>query len=102
MLSKVRIIAVFLIVSGIICECGPGLYLPTARDAQKTGTELDTLLTGRKIYINSCANCHNLYQPSKYTTEEWVRNVNGMQKRAKIDDEQKKILLKYLSSNSRS
>jgi nitrate/TMAO reductase-like tetraheme cytochrome c subunit len=74
------------------------LYLPVNDDAQRVGTSLDTLKNGRTLYINNCASCHNLYSPEKFTSKEWRKNVTAMQKRAKINDAQKEIILKYLTA----
>lgn len=95
-----------LIISAIIIcltlpSCTSGLYTPNAADAQLENTPLDTLLTGRKLYINKCSNCHNLYLPTNYTYSEWQTIMNNMQNQAKIDDNQKLIITKYLKLKSK-
>ncbi|MBI5538499.1 MAG: hypothetical protein HY951_00435 [Bacteroidia bacterium] len=89
----------------IICltlsNCTSSLYTPNETDAQLANTSLDTLLVGRKLYINNCSNCHNLYLPTNYTNSEWQSIMNNMQQQAKIDEKQKNIITKYLIIKSK-
>jgi hypothetical protein len=64
-------------------------------------TSLDTLLAGKKLYANKCSSCHNLYLPTKYTYSEWQDIMIKMQKLAKIDDNHKLIITKYLKVKSK-
>lgn len=76
------------------------LYKPTAADAQRTGIPVDTLVMGRKLYVNNCGSCHSLYMPGRYTEKEWTKNVSEMQKRTKLSQEQALAILKYLKSGT--
>jgi len=100
MYSKIKKTTSVLFGSALFYCCSAALKMPTASDAQKTGTPLTTLTHGRKMYIDHCASCHNLYLTEKYSAAEWKREVNRMQQKAKINDEQKEIILKYLTSKS--
>lgn len=94
----------FFLVSGLfICllGCATALYVPTQQKATASGTTLDSLQQGRKVYVNSCGSCHTLFLPEQYTTPQWERYTNSMQKRAKIDNQQKALILKYLSAGSK-
>jgi hypothetical protein len=89
----------------IIClafsSCSSSLYTPNETDAQLENTSLDTLLAGKKLYANKCSSCHNLYLPTKYTYSEWQDIMIKMQKLAKIDDNHKLIITKYLKVKSK-
>lgn len=76
------------------------LYKPTAADAQRTGIPVDTLLLGRKLYVNNCGSCHSLYVPGRYTEKEWTKNVSEMQKRTKLSQQQALTIIKYLKSGT--
>lgn len=102
MYSKIKILAILLVGSLLIYRCSAALQVPTAVEAQKTGTSLITLTHGREMYIAHCGSCHNLYLPDKFTTTEWSKEVNLMQKKAKINDDQKELILKYLTSKSKN
>ena len=62
---------------------------------------IDSLTIGKNLYEISCVRCHKLKDPAKYTAQQWPGLVNKMQKRAKITDEQKAIILSYLVSEAK-
>jgi len=80
-----------------IIACSPGLYIPTSTDSQKTGISVDTLVMGRNLYVTNCGSCHNLYKGEHFTKSEWARVMPVMQKKAKINNEQRTMIVKYLS-----
>jgi len=96
--SKLKISIILLLISGLVSQCKVSLYMPISIDAEKSGTTLDNLMIGRNLYIEHCSSCHNLRLPQKYTATMWKENINKMQVKAKIDDEQKEIILKYLTA----
>lgn len=101
MFSKI-VNTIFLVLIAVIgLQCSAALKVPTPQDAANTGIAIDTLLNGRQLYITSCGSCHNLYLPEKYTAQQWVHNVEEMQKSAKINNEHKELILKYLTSQSK-
>ena len=76
-------------------SCKPSMYTPTA-SLVSTSTSLETLTEGRSIYMNKCGECHRLHRPSQYSSSEWRRNVDKMQKRAHITDSEKEMVYQYL------
>ena len=82
-------------VCAIIFGCKTQLYMPAAMDA----AEQRELLQGRKIYVDHCGSCHNLHLPAEYNAEGWKKQLNEMQLKAKISDEEKGLVLKYLISH---
>jgi hypothetical protein len=87
-----RRIKAVIIVSFIIIGCSPMLYIPKSTDAK----EQQQLLTGRKLYVKHCSGCHNLYLPKQFTVEVWKDNLDTMQTRAKINSEEKELILRFL------
>jgi mono/diheme cytochrome c family protein len=85
---------IILFLCAIIYSCSPLLYVPTSSDA----TQQQQLITGRKIYVDHCGSCHNLHLPKEYNTDGWKKQLNEMQVKAKITDEEKQLVLKYLTS----
>lgn len=51
---------------------------------------------GRQKYIDRCGACHSLHLPSAFTESEWKEAVETMQVRAKVGDDEKEKILKYL------
>lgn len=93
MKKKIFIIIVF--TSCILYSCGSLLYMPSVTDP----VQQERLLKGRKLYVEICSSCHNLHLPKSYTAEEWKQNIDKMQKRAKISDEQKELIYEYVTSH---
>ena len=91
-----------LLLCGLIYRCGSALYVPTAADQDRTGIMLDSLAEGRKLYVDHCGSCHNLYLPERYKASEWEKNVDEMQEKGKITDSQKAKILSYLKSGSKT
>jgi len=56
------------------------------------------LAEGKNLYDNSCGNCHKLYEPKKFTQEEWKPILKRMQKKAKLDDTQMISISNYITS----
>ncbi len=81
----------------IIIACAPSLYEPHLEDPVVQAK----LLAGRKLYIEKCSGCHNLFLPEQFREDQWERNLEEMQQRAMIDDEQKKSIQDYLVFKSK-
>jgi hypothetical protein len=79
----------------IICGCGSQLYFPASTDV----TKQQQLVLGRKLYIKNCSGCHNLFLPKQFSSEAWNYIIKAeMQERAKITDEERQLILQYLTS----
>lgn len=79
----------------IAISCTAQLYIPSSDDVI-----IRTHLTeGRSLYINHCGNCHNLHLPKEYNRDEWKNYLDNMQHKAKISDDEKKLIYDYLVSH---
>jgi len=101
MYSKIKTFLYIGIVASAIIACSQVLYRPTLADTQKTGVSTDTLVLGRKLYVNNCASCHSLYQPERFTKNEWAKVMPVMQKKAKCNNQEISIIVKYLNARSK-
>lgn len=99
--SRLRYEAGFCLFIAFLTGCAPALYQPTPADAQKSGTGLDALQSGRTLYVSHCGSCHNLIVPEKHTVAEWDKNMNEMQEKAHIDDTQRSLIMDYLETRSK-
>jgi cytochrome c5 len=52
---------------------------------------------GKTIYANSCTKCHELPETSKYTAEKWTEIMKWMAPKAKLTDEQSKLVYNYVT-----
>jgi len=56
---------------------------------------------GQIYYETSCQRCHALYMPRTFTARSWDRYVRRYGPRARLDEEQKELVLLYLRANAR-
>lgn len=72
---------------------------PPVIEEVATGSKLTPeLAEGKNLYENSCARCHKLYEPKKFTQEEWQPILVRMQKKAKLDDVKMASITNYIHS----
>ena len=55
---------------------------------------------GRGVFVSRCSNCHNLPDPAQKTAEEWPAAVDEMAARARLSDQDKANVARYLASMS--
>jgi mono/diheme cytochrome c family protein len=55
------------------------------------------LAEGKSIFENSCATCHSLPNPEKYSDEKWVGIMKWMAPKAKLSDEQSALVYNYVT-----
>ena len=81
----------------IVASCAPALYQPMPEQASGNSSYED-LVKGRSLYVASCGSCHSLYLPEQYNESIWQHNLNEMQERSKISDQEKALILAYLTN----
>jgi mono/diheme cytochrome c family protein len=93
--NKRKIYILLICISIIAWSCKSSLYTPEAVHVT-SGTTLEELTEGRKLYINNCSSCHALHAPGAFTHEKWKTEMSEMQQRAEIDDYTAELILNYL------
>jgi mono/diheme cytochrome c family protein len=83
--------------------CTPGLPLVTPAqvdlatrrwpDAQRKDIQ-----HGRRLYVDRCSGCHNLYAPSSRTDEEWEAAVAAMRESGRLSPPEEEALRRDLRS----
>lgn len=66
--------------------------LTSDKDAAFEGVEV--------FYYDSCTSCHAAHAPSEHALDEWDAYLGAMQMNAKITDEQKDRILRYMQAHS--
>ena len=104
---KLRILTVTAAIL-LLISCGTKKTASTTTEAPAApavtetvkATELtpEELAEGKSLYENSCARCHKLYEPKKFTQEEWKPILVRMQKKAKLDDVNMASITNYIHS----
>jgi cytochrome c5 len=83
-------------------SCGTQKNTPVAAaqptEIAKTMALTPELVEGQSLYSNNCAKCHKLFEPKKFTQEEWHPILIKMQKKAKLDDGQMASITNYIHS----
>jgi len=95
---KVLSLSVFVL---FLFSCGTkqATAIPSETVAEGSSAKLTPELEeGKNLYDNSCGNCHKLYEPKKFTQEEWKPILKRMQKKAKLDDTQITSISNYITS----
>ena len=93
--SKIRN-RIILAAAVIFCACSPALYMPSMTDASHSGVSVDSLMIGRTLYTNHCGSCHNLHLPEQYTRSHWEKEMPDMKRKAKITEDEAKLISKFL------
>ncbi|KAF2327370.1 c-type cytochrome [Flavobacterium daemonense] len=71
---------------------------PAVTETAKAKELTPELAAGKSLYENSCAKCHKLYEPTKFSKEEWQPILVRMQKKAKLDDTNMASITNYIHS----
>ena len=50
---------------------------------------------GKRLYTAKCAKCHRFYPPGDYSDEKWEYWMKKMKKKARLNDEQYRLVLDY-------
>ncbi|MDP4269123.1 MAG: hypothetical protein Q8909_03235 [Bacteroidota bacterium] len=84
----------------LIASVSAGLYKPAKKDVTPRAS-LAELKQGRGLYVNKCASCHNLYEPERYDTTRWKRIMDKMAPKARINIQEKALILKYVTKGAK-
>lgn len=93
---KYQALSLFILFVFAIVACRQALYIPTLSDSQRIGVPCDTLVIGRNLYVKNCGSCHNLFKTEQFTKNEWAKAMVVMQKKTKCNDQETKLIMKYL------
>jgi len=77
----------------LLYSCSPQLYIP--KESAST-VSLEDLKKGREIYVKKCASCHQLHLPAQFDEKVWSINLDEMQSKANITDEEKQLIYQYI------
>lgn len=72
--------------------------VPVIADVPSAPTP-ESISQGKELYDAKCGNCHKLFTPSDFSAEHWVPILKRMQKQAKLDDLQMKLVDDYVFSS---
>ena len=76
----------------------PALEAAMVLPLNKPTVSAEALAEGKSLYGMNCAKCHELFDKTKFTAEEWTPIVLRMQKKARISDEHREKIYAYLTT----
>ncbi|SKC10310.1 hypothetical protein SAMN05660841_04252 [Sphingobacterium nematocida] len=62
----------------------------------------EQIAQGETLFANSCGNCHKLKQPETRTAEQWNKIVKRMIPKAKLSDDEGKLVRAYVIANAKT
>ena len=95
-LSNMNKVIFISIIAGLcVISCTPK-SVPTAETGE-SGLS-DKRIQGKTIFENSCGTCHDLPNPTAFSSVQWVGIMNAMAPKAKLTDEQHQLVYDYVVS----
>lgn len=92
-----------ILVGTFLFSCSNKATMPKVTEEVKksnNGTELPiAVLEGKKLYENSCGNCHKLFPAEKHDKTGWIKTLDRMAPKAKITEQEKNLVYNYLTYN---
>jgi hypothetical protein len=92
---------VILFVALALNSCSPSFYTPTAKTTSDPKLLAD-LSSGRALYLQKCGKCHKLHSPKQYNAEKWQHNLEKMQPKARISNDEKALIYAYLTNDPKA
>lgn len=53
-----------------------------------------------ELYNNKCSGCHRLHSKTELTSEKWKSEIEEMSKKAKLNEDEKRMIIEYLTKDS--
>src|SRR5258706_9653109 len=54
---------------------------------------------GRKLYLGKCAKCHKLYDPAKYSDQQWQVWIVKISRKGQVQPGQKDLVSPYIEGS---
>lgn len=92
-------ISVIVVLGIMIYSCASKSTLPLPVVAEiKNEVATGSIVEGKNLYENNCANCHKLYGAKEFSAEEWKPILYSMQKKAHLNDVEMATISNYINS----
>jgi len=67
----------------------------------KTVINENDITAGHQIFEQNCNKCHRLFSPNEFKEKRWVRIIDEMAPKAKLNDNEKQKVLAYVVANAK-
>lgn len=94
--------AVGFLIAAVIAGCettaptAPPITAAVIQAGADQRVHVQSLTTGRSLFVNRCARCHTLPAVGEQSPEDWPGIVGAMSQRAGLKAEQSKSVLAYI------
>lgn len=83
---------------GLVALVAASCTTKTVPTAEESSITPEKLAQGKVLFESSCGRCHDLPNPTDFTSVQWVGIMNSMAPKAKFNDEQHKLVYDYVVS----
>ena len=59
------------------------------------------IATGKEVYSVKCSKCHEAHEPKEFNEAKWVKLIDWMGPRAKLEANDKEAVLAYVKANAK-
>jgi hypothetical protein len=87
-----KITAVFSIFIFTLIACKSSKTVSSASQS----TIIDPMVSGKSLYVTKCAKCHDLPKVEDFTAQKWTGIVDWMAPKARLNKEEKAMVLEYV------
>jgi hypothetical protein len=96
---NVRFLCVLIVLFSFVIGCKSTQKIPQKPPvvSEVNVSTIEEINQGKDLYIQRCQRCHRLHAANEYNAADWANNLDDMQHKAKITDEQKILIFKYLT-----
>jgi hypothetical protein len=103
------IILTIISIAGLFFVACTKKALPTIPERERMESSKDTSFSmvqpdaarGMAIFMNRCARCHDLPDPSQYSFERWEVILKTMAPKARLNEEQRVHVTTYIEQNAK-
>ena len=85
----------------LICCKGTQYLVPTDNDFAIAknhwpSATLSQLKEGYEIFSDKCTDCHGIKKPQKWSEADWIKTMQTMGRKAKLDSNEYNLVLRYI------
>lgn len=67
----------------------------------KTVVNESDIAAGHQIFDQNCGKCHRIFTPEEFKEKRWVRIIDEMAPKARLNDNEKQKVLAYVVANAK-
>jgi hypothetical protein len=109
-MKKIITISILAATGLLLAQCAPKTPASMASSAKAPADEVAAIKQkytqeqmdhGKTISLNSCNKCHSYHEASEFSVAKWEKVLPSMTHKAKLNDDDSKLVSAYLISNAK-